>query len=343
MEGRSTVYNKLTSPTKIAEINPENKQLGEDFLEYLSSIDRSKQTISQYSYDLNIFWVWNLENNNNKPFVEITKRELARFQNNALNNLQWSPKRLRRVKSVISSLSNYVENILDSEEGYENYRSIIKKIESPANEPVREKTVMTDEQLQLLLDTLVNEGKYEKAVAAAILAYSGMRKAELLQMKMEYFNPDHLVFGSIYKTDKIRCKGRGSKGKSINKYILNRVDKYIDLWRKKREELGIDSEWVFVIQRDDKWEQRTNIESWKDEFSRIIGSPYYFHMNRHYCCSMMLGDYNLPPDVVREWNGWSDLSLLQVYNDRSAFDNFGKYFNEEGIISQEEKGLSDIK
>mgnify|MGYP003537957377 CR=1 FL=1 len=83
--------------------------------------------------------------------------------------------------------------------------------------------------------------------------------------------------------------------------------------------------------------------NWKDEFTEIIGVPYYFHMNRHYCCSMMLGDYNLPPDVVREWNSWNDLSLLQIYNDRSAFDDFGKYFSADGIIAQEQKGLADLK
>ena len=58
MEGRSTVYNKLTTPEKIANINPENAQLSKDFLEYLASVDRSPQTIEQYSYDLKIFFVF---------------------------------------------------------------------------------------------------------------------------------------------------------------------------------------------------------------------------------------------------------------------------------------------
>ena len=127
MEGRSTVYNKLTTPEKIAKINPENAQLSKDFLEYLSSVDRSPQTIEQYSYDLKIFFVFVSEQLNNKDFIKITKRELARFQNWCLNDLGWSPKRLRRVKSVISSLSSYIENMLDEEEGYEDFRSIVKK------------------------------------------------------------------------------------------------------------------------------------------------------------------------------------------------------------------------
>ena len=50
-------------------------------------------------------------------------------------------------------MSNYIENILDDE--YQGFRSIIKKVESPVNQPVREKTVFSDEQLDLLLDELV--------------------------------------------------------------------------------------------------------------------------------------------------------------------------------------------
>ena len=342
MEGRSTVYNRITSPAKIEQINPKNKELSKDFLDYLSSIDRSPQTLSQYSHDLNVFFVWVLENLDNKEFIKITKREFARFQNYALNTYQWSPKRLRRIKSVISSLSSYIENILDEEEGFEDYRSVIKKIESPANEAVREKTVLSDEQVDLLLDTLVEREEYERAVAIAILCYSGMRKGELLQMRLDYFNEDHLKFGCLYETDKIRAKGRGVRGKVINKYVMNKVDKYLDLWRKQREELGIDSEWVFVVKHGDKWDRRTEVDSWKPEFSNIIGVPFYFHCLRHKLCSELVSQ-NVPSEVIREFFKWESADMITIYNDNSAVDDFGKYFSADGIITQEQKGLSDIK
>ena len=41
---RKTVYNNITSEEKLAKVNPENIQLGDDFLEYLTSIDRAKTT-----------------------------------------------------------------------------------------------------------------------------------------------------------------------------------------------------------------------------------------------------------------------------------------------------------
>ena len=131
--------------------------MGEDFVEYLQSIDRAPTTISQYKSDLAIFWVWNLQYNNNKPFIKITKREFARFQNHCLNEWGWSSNRVRRVKAVISSMSNFIENILDEEEEFAGYRAVIRKIESPVKEEVREKTVFEPEELQMLLSHLVEQ------------------------------------------------------------------------------------------------------------------------------------------------------------------------------------------
>lgn len=342
MQGRSTVYNKITTPEKIKMINPSNWELVTDFLEYLASVDRSPKTIKQYEADLKIFFVYVLENLNNKPFIELTKREMARFQNHAINVYGWSPKRTRRVKSVISSLSNYIENMLDEEEEFKNYRSIIRKIESPADEPVREKTVINEDQIKLLFDTLVERKEYERATAVAILAYSGMRKAELLQMKMKYFDPDHLAFGCLYKTDKIRTKGRGVRGKQMNKYIMNKVDKYLDLWREQRKELGVDSEWVFVREADGQWVPRTSIEGWKTEFSEIIGAPFYYHCLRHMLCTD-LNQQNIPSEVIREFFGWDSANMIKIYNDSSALDDFAKYFGTDGAIAQENKGFNDIE
>lgn len=339
---RTTVYNHITTEEKIAEINEKNTWLMNEFLEYLASVDRSPKTLNAYRNDLHIFFVWNIDFNNNKDFIKLTKREIAKFQNYAINEWKWSPKRVRRVKSALSSMSNFIENILDDEDEFKDFRPIIKKIESPANEPVREKTVFSDEQVEFLMNTLVERKEYEKACAIAICAYSGMRKAELLQMKMEYFNEDHLEFGCLYKTDKIRAKGRGQLGKQINKYVMKKVDKYINLWKAERERLGINSEWVFVKKYKDGCVKRESVDNWTDEFSEIVGEDFYFHSLRHYVCSSLSAN-NLPAEVIREFFSWDSAEMIKIYNDNSAIDNFDKYFSVDGINKQEEnKGFSDI-
>lgn len=339
---RTTVYNHITTEEKIAEINEKNTWLMNEFLEYLASVDRSPKTLNAYRNDLHIFFVWNIDFNNNKDFIKLTKREIAKFQNYAINEWKWSPKRVRRVKSALSSMSNFIENILDDEDEFKDFRPIIKKIESPANEPVREKTIFSDEQVEFLMNTLVERKEYEKACAIAICAYSGMRKAELLQMKMEYFNEDHLEFGCLYKTDKIRAKGRGQLGKQINKYVMKKVDKYINLWKAERERLGINSEWVFVKKYKDGCVKRESVDNWTDEFSEIVGEDFYFHSLRHYVCSSLSAN-NLPAEVIREFFSWDSAEMIKIYNDNSAIDDFDKYFSVDGINKQEEnKGFSDI-
>jgi len=343
---RSTVYNNITNNDKLKLINHENKQLGDDWLEYLQSIDRSPQSIVAYRSDLNIFWVWNYEFNSDKFFTKLTKREIAKFQNHAINTWGWSPNRIRRVKSCLSSLSNYIENVLDDEEEFENYRPIIRKIENPNKEVVREKTIIPDEMVDHLLNTLIEKKKYERACAVAIAAYSGMRKSELLQMKISYFDDEHFVYDAMWKTDKIRTKGFGKLGKPLNKFILYGAKPYIDLWLEERKVKGVESEYLFVSKRkisDDKyeWNARQDISHWTEEFTGIIGNDFYFHCMRHYTCTR-LHRMNLPSHVIQEFFGWSSSEMLKIYNDLTAEDEFGKYFDKDGVKEVKQGSLTDI-
>lgn len=344
--GRTTVYNEITSEEKLKQVNPENLQLEEDFLEYLESVDRSKGTIKQYRANLHIFWCWNLEFNKNKFFVELTKRELVKFQNHALNVWQWSPRRIRVVKATISSLSNFIESILDDE--FEDYRSIVKKIESPTNEAVREKSVFTQEELQPLLDTLVENKDYMKACVLALAMYSGRRKAELTRFKVSYFTDENLLFGgSLYKSpEKIKTKGRGTKGKLLEVYVLAKPFKpYLDLWLKEREELGIKSDWLFPKYKNGEWLDEnidtSTIDSYSRTYTRLLGKPFYPHSCRHMFCTMLL-EQNLPESVVQDIIGWSSSEMVKLYDDRSKDSQLEKYFGEDGIKQVETKGLSDL-
>ena len=128
---RKTKQNDITSPELLAQVNPENMRLKQDFIAYLQSVQRSPKTIAGYSNDIDIFWVWNLLNNGNKFFPKITKRDYAAYQHWLINENGNSPSRVRRLKSAISSMSNYVENILDDEDDFKGFRSTVRKIENP--------------------------------------------------------------------------------------------------------------------------------------------------------------------------------------------------------------------
>lgn len=344
--GRTTVYNMITSPEKMEQVNPENLELENDYIEYLQSIDRSKGTLKQYRANLHVFWCWNLEFNKNKFFVDLTKREIAKFQNHAINVWQWSPKRMRTVKATLSSLSNFVENILDDE--YEDYKPIVRKIESPADVAVRDKSVFQEEDLQPLLDDLVENGDYMKACMLALAINNGRRKAELPRFKVEYFNKENLICGgALYKTpEKVMTKGRGSRGKMLDIYTLAKpFQPYLDLWMKQREGLGISSQWLFPHFFDGEWRDEpvpiSTLDSWARIFANKLGKPFYWHSMRHHLTTK-LHEYGIPDNIIQEMIGWESADMLRIYIDTEADKQFEKYFGAEGIKQVKPTSLDEL-
>jgi len=340
---RSMQYNNITSPDLMKKVNSENLRLLQDFITYMESIQRSPQTISSYKNDIEIFFCWNLINNKNKFFVEITKRDIISYQNYLINENKNSPARIRRLKSSLSSMSKYIENILDDE--FEGYRPIINKVENPVNMAVRDKTIFENDQIDYLLKYLVDKGKLMEACCVSLAANSGSRKSELTRFKVNYFNDENIIYGSLYKTpEKMKTKGRGL-GKYIYRYVLSTSFKpYLDLWLKKREELGIDSEYLFAYKTENGWEQlkTSTLDSWASWMSKVVEEDFYWHSLRH-LFTTNLARLNIPDSVIQEIIGWDSADMVRLYKDIGTDEQLGKYFDENGVKQVEVSNLSDLK
>lgn len=339
---RKTKMNSITSPELLAQVNPENTQLLEDFLDYLRSVQRSETTINAYKSDCQIAFVWSLLHNNNAFFCDWTKRNIVRYQNWLINENGNSPARVKRLKASLSSLGNFVEAVLDSE--YPKFRNIINKIESPINQPVREKTILSDEQIESLLNTLVERRHFDRACALALAVYSGRRKSELLRFRVSDFGNDHLVCGgSLYKSSPIKTKGRGVQGKLLECFTLaKKFRPYFDMWMEYRKQHGIHSEWLFPDRANPSEQMAVStLNSWAISFSQLLGTDFYWHATRHKTVS----DFKragIPDTVIQQYIGWSDISMVPVYSDLQADEQLGMYFNEDGIVIPEAKSLSDL-
>lgn len=342
---RKTRKNEITSPALLQQVNPENVRLKNDFLDYLQSVQRSQKTIAGYSNDLDIFFVWNLEYNGNKFFPKISKRDYAAYQHWLIRDNGNSPARVRRLKSAISSLSNYIETILDDEEEFKDFRSSVRKIENPAMQQVRQKTVWSDEELDALLGELMKGGKYMKACMLALAMCSGRRKSELPRFRVDDFKDANLVCGgALYKTSEpIQTKGFGL-GKYIYCYTMAKQFKpYLDAWMRERERLGIQSEWLFPSPSDPSAAiSNSTMNSWAATFSRMTGMDFYWHSIRHYFTTH-LSKLGLPDNVIQEIVGWESSDMVRVYKDISAEDQISQFFDENGDIRVDaRKGLTDL-
>lgn len=339
--GRKTVMNDITSPKLLKKVSYENISLMNDFLEYLRSVQRSETTINGYRNDLEIAWVWGLEHNNNRVFTEWTKRNIVKFQNWLINENGNSPARVRRVRSALSSLSNYICNVLDDE--YPDFQNIIGKIEAPAAHPVREKTVWEEGEIEDLLGKLVEKKQYDRACLVALALYSGRRKSELVRFRVDDFDNEHLICdGALYKSSPIKTKGRGL-GKYINCYTLaKKFRPYLELWMDERERRGITSEWLFVSPVDQESQMHAKtLDGWAEAFSKLTGKPFYFHSLRH-AFTTNLVRAGIPDSVVTEILGWESMDMCKLYTDISADEMIGMYFKDGEISTEGKKQLADV-
>ena len=324
--GRKTFRKVITSDEVWNEVNKKNKKLMDRFLKEKKT-RCSVNTIKNYDSDLHIFFTWNYEENDDKYFVDIKKLDFADFFSYCVSELKWGSARFARMRSCLSSLSEFIIKFYDEE--YPTYRNIIlKSIEAMPKEPRRKKTIMTEEQVNKLLNYLTENERYQEACLFALAISSGARKSELLRFDINLIDENNTAFDGLFieTKDKIVCKGRGRDGKLLYKYIVKDIFlPYYKRWIEKRKEImeknNVEEHNKLFIKSNGQPITSTDaIDYWKDSWSEILGIDFYFHSARHYLCTL-LSKIGLEQDLIIEIYGWSSGGeMYKIYNDLTAKD-----------------------
>lgn len=324
--GRSTVYNdNLTSDWD--KVSKKNTQFVKDFIRYGQSNNKSPQTLHQYEEWLKVFFCWNYKENDDRLFVELKKRDFVNYLG-WCRDLGMSDNRVASLKSVLSSLSSEIELLY--EDVYPNFHNQLRGLEAVHISTVREKTVISDKQMMEILQKLVEQKEYQVACYLALACASGSRKAELLQMKTNWFTEDTEVFhGYMYCTPEVRAKGAGKQGKRLKKYVIKELFKpFFDLWVAERERLGITIPNLFVTKKDGQYVPATvsTANSFAAKISKIFDINYYTHSSRHFFCTL-LKRKKFPDEVIVKIIGWASQEMIKIYSDIPEEEILGEYFD----------------
>lgn len=337
---RKTIYNE-NATADWEKVSAENKKLVKEFLSYCKSNDRSPQTIRQYGEWLKVFFCWNYKENGDKFFVDLKKRDFVSYFG-YLRDLGASPNRIATLKSALSSFSSEIELLYD--DVYPTFKNQIRGLEPVHIQKIREKTVMSADEINETLKKLVDEKDYQTACFLSLVCSCGARKAELIQMKPSFFCPENEVFGGyMYKTPPIRSKGRGKTGKIINKYVIkNMFRPYFDLWIKERKAKGIVCDYLFVTQKDGKFIPATisTANGFARKISKVSGKDFYVHAGRHFFCTL-LRSMDLPDDVIVQIFSWESADMVKIYDDTPVEEKMSKFFLKMKKEPEEAKGETE--
>ncbi|EGT3619591.1 site-specific integrase [Clostridium perfringens] len=322
---RKTFRKTIVTPELLDEINPKNKKLVQRFLKEKNT-RCSDKTIINYTSDLNIFFCWNVLENDNKFFVDLKKLELSDFFAFAVDELKWGSARFSRMRSALSSLSEFIERFYD--EDYPKFKNIVlKAIELMPKSARRRKTVLSEKQIDDLLNHLKNEiNRPQEACLLALAICSGARKSELLRFDLDLIDENNTAFDGLFieTKEKIKTKGFTKEGKLLYKYIIKDLFMpYYNDWLKIRKEImeknNVEEHNKLFIKNNGQPAKVSTLDSWIQKWSDYLKEDVYLHSLRHYTCTY-LSKIGLESELVIEIFGWSSSDMYKIYNDLSAKD-----------------------
>lgn len=338
---RKTYRKVITSPELIEQINPKNKQLMKMFLKNKNA-KCSDKTITSYTSDLNIYFCYNLVENDNKFFIDTKKIELSEFFDYGLMELKWSGNRFLRIRSLMKSFSDFIINYLD--EDYPDFKNLIDKaVPKVPKVAVRKKTILMPEQVYELKDKLIKEGKIQQATYLMLLAGSGARVSESIIITTDIIDENHTAFGDLFleTTEDIKTKGHGKGGTMMSRFIIK--DVFLPMykeWLPLREEImkrnNKEHTSMFVKSNGEPVKVST-IQSWVKKWEKILGVNLYAHAFRHFIVSDLTRK-NCSSDFIIAVMKWKSADMYNVYNDIEDKDRQWKEIDKlKGMFNNDSK------
>lgn len=314
---------KIATDENWEKVLSSNVDLVIDYVEDMKRRKLTYGTICVTDSNLKIFFCWNYIENNNKDFFKFQKSDFRKFLGYGIYKMGWGKHRYENMKKTIHLLCEYVlrddfyRRNYPGFEDFTNVRKIAKPIEGIFDKEIDLNTVVDAERL---LDVLVNEEEYEMACAVAICIASAMSPYEMEQLKMSDFSEENLICNGIfYKIDGIKMPKKKQDG-GVTKYVIaDYVQKYIDLWKEKRDYLGadIDDFFIYFDPLSDTWKKRKRIAFFYQRLHKIAGISFEFKDFKFHTAKMLIDKYGLSKRMAKNFLEWENNNLLSIGGDPS--------------------------
>lgn len=245
----------------------------EPFIKWLENEGLSINTIKSYQRHIKVYLKW-FDESFNTPFKKLYRENILDYISYMNNIKKLKAPTINAHLAAIIKLNEYlIDQCIqpDIVVSKKDYIKIQKEYISPS-------TVSKSEVETFRQKILENKGKRDYAIIT-LLAYSGLRISEALEIKLDDVNlPAREVLIRYGKRKKQRLI-------IINDKIVNAIKEYL---KEREQQKNKDSEYLFISQKSNKVD-RTVINRIFNESSETI-TP---HTLRHFFCSYALE------------NGWS--------------------------------------
>lgn len=314
------VYNRIYTNEKWEKVNKYNKDLLNDYMLQIKAEGKSAGSQKQYYNDARIVLIYILEELDNKPLYKLNRKSFRNIvlwmQGNGLSSA-----RINRMLSTCRNLLNFGLDDDDYSDEFEDCRANPSRIKGMQKEKVRDIVFLTDKEVHIIFDTLMEKGRYSEALLCALMYDSAGRRAECFQVKRSDISLD-----SGFTANEVIGK-RGKKFKLM----------YHDLTKKAYtalEESRTDNNDTLWITRSGEPASYESLYAWCVSWRKILNNEKEFnnHSFRHSALeSYSTGEHYVARKLNKKFT-IQELKLLAHHEDISTTDSYLKCKDEEMLM-----------
>ena len=261
--GRKKV--QYTSPLLISQINPENQDMWQKYLNGKRTL--SESTRSGYTSDMNQFLVFLLKNYDNRYLLDIETDEMADILEDFLAMCQGifenKDRRMCRRLSTISSLYLYYKK---KRKIKENPVDLLERPKIQKGIYEIKRVFLTLEQVAQIREGLEKINNTQLTLLFELGLHTMARVTALDNIKIAQINFEEKIIENVLEKE----------GYKVTLFLDERCLKLINKWLEERKEKGIDCEYLFIANYDKKYDKvgvSTMQSGWIKKIGAIINEP----------------------------------------------------------------------
>ena len=317
-------YNRIYTEEKWEKVNKFNKDLLGDYMLQIKSEGKSAGSQKQYFNDSRIIMIYILEQLDNKPLYKLNRKS---FRNMVLwmqeNNM--SSARINRMLSTARNLLNFGLDDDDYSDDFEDCKANPSRIKGMQKEKVRNIVFLSDEEIHIIYNKLMEQEEYSQALLCALMYDSAGRRNEAFQVKRS----DISLEANFTATEVI-----GKRGKKFRLMYNDMTKEAFKKLEESRDD-NYDTPWLTRSNTPASYETLYAwVVGWRKIIEETTGEYKEFnaHSWRHSALeSLSTGEHYVARKLGKKFT-IQELKLLAHHEDISTTDSYLRSKDEEMLL-----------
>ena len=249
----------LRDESKLQLINPETLSILQKYKVDMSMRNLSEKTQQHYIYDLERWFIYILDNQQNRSIKELTDEDIMEF----LYFCKSEGNNAERIKGILATISAMYRYLRKKRQIQENPCEFIDRPKKGA--AITQQTYLTPEQVALMRERLISSDNLQLRVYAMLSLSTMARVTAISSIRWDMIDLENKIIKGVLEKE----------GKIVDLYFSDEVKYLLVQLKKQREMKGRDDHgWLFYSGRNkEKPINAGTLNEWCKRIGNMIGVP----------------------------------------------------------------------